>query len=115
VDPHDHTNQGGNRLLLSVFAGSFCPLPIPLTKSLLHGAASGNISGPLFWSQSTHDEAGGQQAIFWGVATNLSGIALTINDKILVRKTDFGHWMQAYGHTPDLDRLVDEVVAEIRR
>ena len=35
--------------------------------------------------------------------------------KILVRKSDFDRWMEAYRYTPDLDKLVDEVVSAIQR
>ncbi len=38
-----------------------------------------------------------------------------VDGKILVRKSDFDRWMEAFRHTPDLDRLVDEVVGELRR
>ncbi len=41
--------------------------------------------------------------------------AHTVTGKILVRRSDFDRWMQTFKHTPDLDRLVDEVVAEFRR
>ncbi len=44
-----------------------------------------------------------------------SGKPRTVSGKILVRRSDFDAWMQAFRHTPDLDRLVDEVVAEFRR
>ncbi len=40
---------------------------------------------------------------------------LTVTGKILVRRSEFDRWMQTYRYTPDLDRLVDEVVAELRR
>ncbi|MEK7204672.1 MAG: hypothetical protein AAB254_04110, partial [candidate division NC10 bacterium] len=42
-------------------------------------------------------------------------LTLTVTGKILVRRSDFDRWMQSYRYTPDLDRLVDEVVSEIRR
>ncbi len=38
-----------------------------------------------------------------------------VDGKILVRRSEFDAWMQAFKHTPDLDRLVDEVVEEICR
>ncbi len=44
-----------------------------------------------------------------------SGKPRTVSGKILVRRSEFDAWMQAYRYTPDLDRLVDEVVAEFRR
>ncbi len=39
----------------------------------------------------------------------------TVSGKILVRRSEFDAWMTAFRHTPDVDRLVDEVVAEICR
>jgi hypothetical protein len=39
----------------------------------------------------------------------------TVSGKILVRKSGFDSWMQQYRHTPDLERLVDEVVSDLRR
>jgi hypothetical protein len=44
-----------------------------------------------------------------------TGRPRTVSGKILVRRSDFDAWMQRFKYTPDLDRLVDEVVAEIRR
>lgn len=44
-----------------------------------------------------------------------SGKRRTVSGKILVRRSDFDRWMQRYRYAPDIDRLVDEVVAEIRR
>ncbi|MFI5342040.1 MAG: helix-turn-helix domain-containing protein [Candidatus Methylomirabilales bacterium] len=38
-----------------------------------------------------------------------------VDGKILVRRSDFDRWMEAYRYTPDLTKLVDEVVAEFRR
>jgi hypothetical protein len=38
-----------------------------------------------------------------------------VDGKILVRRSDFDSWMDAFKHTPDLDRLVDKVVADLRR
>ncbi len=49
------------------------------------------------------------------VTITKAGRRQTVTGKILVRRSDFDRWMQAYRHTPDLDRLVDEVVAEIRQ
>ncbi len=34
-----------------------------------------------------------------------------VDGKILVRRSEFDAWMTAFRHTPDVDRLVDEVVA----
>ena len=48
------------------------------------------------------------------IATS-AGKRRTVSGKILVRRSDFDQWMQTYRHTPDLDRLVDEVVSEISR
>ncbi len=49
------------------------------------------------------------------VIATKSGRPRTVTGKILVRRSDFDRWMQAYRYTPDLDRLVDEVVSEFRR
>ncbi len=38
-----------------------------------------------------------------------------VDGKILVRRSEFDAWMTAFRHTPDVDRLVDEVVEEICR
>ncbi len=47
-----------------------------------------------------------------------------VSGKILIRRSEFDRWMQAFQHVPvrpayppaqDLSHLVDEVVAEIRR
>ncbi len=38
----------------------------------------------------------------------------TVTGKILVRRSDFDRWMEHFKYTPDLDKLVDEVVSEIR-
>jgi hypothetical protein len=43
-----------------------------------------------------------------------SGRPRTVSGKILVKWSAFTRWMEAFKHTPDLDRLVDEVVSEIR-
>ena len=40
----------------------------------------------------------------------------TVTGKILIRWSDFSRWMdQHFKHTPDVDRIVDEVVSEFRR
>ncbi len=44
-----------------------------------------------------------------------SGKRRTVSGKILVRRSDFDRWMDAYRYTPDIDRLVDEIVAEFRQ
>jgi hypothetical protein len=44
-----------------------------------------------------------------------TGRRRTVSGKILVRRSEFDAWMQRFKYTPDLDRLVDEVVAEFRR
>ena len=45
-----------------------------------------------------------------------AGKRRTVSGKILVRRSDFDRWMEAFRHAPpDLDRLVDEVVAEFRQ
>jgi len=49
------------------------------------------------------------------VVATKSGALRTVTGKILVRRSDFDRWMDAFKHTPSLDRLVDEVVSEFRR
>jgi hypothetical protein len=49
------------------------------------------------------------------VIVTKAGKRQTVTGKILVRRSDFDTWMQRFRYTPDLDRLVNEVVAEIRR
>ena len=49
------------------------------------------------------------------VITTKPGALRTVTGKILVRRSDFDRWMEAFKHTPDVDRIVDEVVSEIRR
>lgn len=49
------------------------------------------------------------------VIATKAGRPRTVTGKILVRRSDFDRWMEAFKHTPDLDRLVDSVVTEIRR
>ncbi len=44
-----------------------------------------------------------------------TGRPRTVTGKILVRRSDFDAWMQTYRYTPDLDKLVGEVVSEIRQ
>lgn len=44
-----------------------------------------------------------------------AGKRRAVSGKILVHKSDFDRWMEAYRYTPDLERLVDEVVAEFRQ
>jgi hypothetical protein len=39
----------------------------------------------------------------------------TVSGKILVHRSEFDAWMQAYRYTPDLDRLVDQVVGDLRQ
>ena len=41
--------------------------------------------------------------------------SVTVTGKILVRRSEFDRWMEAHRYTPDLDRLVEEVVAEFVR
>jgi hypothetical protein len=38
-----------------------------------------------------------------------------VSGKILVRRSDFDKWMEAYRHTPDLQKLVNETLAELSR
>jgi hypothetical protein len=49
------------------------------------------------------------------VTVTKAGKRQTITGKILVRRSEFDAWMQQFRYTPDLDRIVDEVVAEIQR
>ncbi len=49
------------------------------------------------------------------VIATKAGKSHTVTGKILVRRSDFDRWMDAFKHAPDLDKLVDEVVSEIRR
>lgn len=37
-----------------------------------------------------------------------------VDGKILVRRSEFDAWMQAFRHTPDLDKLVSDVLADLR-
>lgn len=39
----------------------------------------------------------------------------TVSGKITIRWSEFQKWYEAFRYTPDLGRLVDEVVSEIRR
>ncbi len=49
------------------------------------------------------------------VTVTKAGKRQTITGKILVRRSDFDAWMQRFKYTPDLDRLVDEVVRVLRQ
>ena len=51
------------------------------------------------------------------VVVTKAGKQRAVSGKILIRKSEFDLWMQYFKHTPDMDvdRLVDEVVAEFRR
>ncbi len=40
---------------------------------------------------------------------------LTVSGKILVRRSDFDRWMEAFKHTPHVDRIVNEVFSDLRR
>jgi hypothetical protein len=44
-----------------------------------------------------------------------AGKRRTVSGKILVRRSAFDFWMEAFRYKPDIDRLVDEVVSEFRR
>ncbi len=46
------------------------------------------------------------------VTVTKEGKRQTITGKILVRRSEFDAWMQRFKYTPDLDKLVDEVVAK---
>jgi hypothetical protein len=51
------------------------------------------------------------------VIVTKAGKRQTVSGKILVRRSDFDTWMQRFKYTPDIDidKVVDEVVSEIRR
>ena len=38
-----------------------------------------------------------------------------VDGKILVRRSDFDTWMQAFRDTPDVDRIVRDVLADLPR
>jgi hypothetical protein len=44
-----------------------------------------------------------------------AGKRRTVSGKILVRRSDFDRWMEAYCYTLDLDKLVDEVMRDLHR
>jgi hypothetical protein len=44
-----------------------------------------------------------------------AGKRRTVPGKILVRRSDFDRWMEAFRYMLDLDKLVDEVVRDLRR
>ena len=44
-----------------------------------------------------------------------SGKPRTVSGKILVRRSEFDQWMQTFRHTPDLDRLIDEVLVDLQK
>jgi len=44
-----------------------------------------------------------------------AGRSKTVSGKILIRKSAFDRWMEHFLHTPALDRIVDEAVAEFRQ
>ncbi len=48
------------------------------------------------------------------VIAGKDGKRRTITGKILIRRSEFDRWMEAYRYTPDLDRLVNEVVSKFR-
>lgn len=39
----------------------------------------------------------------------------TVTGKILVRRSEFDAWMQAFRHVPDVGRVVDEVLSSLGR
>lgn len=49
------------------------------------------------------------------VTLTKAGKRKTVSGKILVRRSDFDHWMEMFRHTPDLDRIVDEVVSDLTK
>lgn len=38
-----------------------------------------------------------------------------VDGKVLVRRSEFDTWMQAFHHTPDVDRIVAEVLGTLPR
>jgi hypothetical protein len=40
---------------------------------------------------------------------------LTITGKILVRRSDFDRWMQSFRYVPDVDRIVNETLADLQK
>jgi hypothetical protein len=49
------------------------------------------------------------------VIVTRAGKRRTVSGKITVRWSEFQKWYEAFRYTPDLDRLVDEVVADLRK
>ncbi len=49
------------------------------------------------------------------VIVDKNGKRRTVSGKILVRKSAFDSWMQAFKYTPDVDKIVNEVLADFGR
>lgn len=49
------------------------------------------------------------------VIATASGKPRTVSGKILVRRSDFDRWMQAFRYTPDVDKIVSEVLADLQK
>jgi hypothetical protein len=49
------------------------------------------------------------------VIATASGRPRTVSGKILVRRSDFDRWMQSFRYVPDVDRIVKETLADLRR
>jgi hypothetical protein len=39
----------------------------------------------------------------------------TVSGKILVRRSDFDRWMEGFRYTPDVDKIVNEVMADMKK
>jgi len=39
----------------------------------------------------------------------------TVSGKILVRRSDFDRWMEGFRYTADLDKIVNELVADLQK
>lgn len=49
------------------------------------------------------------------VIQDKDGKRRAVSGKILVRRSDFDKWMEAYRHTPDLEKIVTEALADFSR
>jgi hypothetical protein len=43
-----------------------------------------------------------------------AGQPRTVRGKVLVRRSEFDRWMEGFRHTPDVDKIVNEVMEEFR-
>ncbi|OGB93775.1 MAG: hypothetical protein A2Z31_05000 [candidate division NC10 bacterium RBG_16_65_8] len=39
----------------------------------------------------------------------------TVSGKILVRRSDFDRWMEDFRYTPDLDKIVNEIMTDLQK